>query len=180
MRRVLFNRIKGELLANHSDVFAQRQDALGKLGLSIEQKMTACLQMLAYGGSADRNDEYVRIAESTTLKYLQAFCDAIIASFGSFYLRQPTPEDLRYILSLHSARGWPGKLGSLDCMHWTWKNCPIAWAGMYQLGTCFILFYFYFYFCLLIFFFFRFSFFIFNFYNDRQRRKAHHSPRSGR
>jgi hypothetical protein len=32
----------------------------------------------------------------------------------------------------NEARGFPGMIGSLDCMHWEWKNCPKAWAGQFK------------------------------------------------
>jgi hypothetical protein len=138
MRRELFLRIQQDLLRFHGDTFRQKRDAVGKVGFTPEQKITSALRILAYGSSADRNDEYIRMGESTMLCYLQVFCEAVIDLYGSFYLRKPTAEDLKFILSLHSSKGFPGRLGSLDCMHWQWKNCPTAWAGQYKSGVFFI------------------------------------------
>ncbi|KAH0739097.1 hypothetical protein KY290_037802 [Solanum tuberosum] len=51
--------------------------------------------------------------------------------FGERYLRSPTPNDVARLLHIGEQRGFPGMLGSLDCMHWKWKNCPTAWTGQY-------------------------------------------------
>ena len=108
------------------------QDALGNLSLSSIQKVTAAIRQLAYGMAADSVDEYVRIGESTALECLKRFCSAICEIFETEYLREPNETDVKRLLEMNEARGWPGMLGSLDCMHWEWKNCPTAWSGQYQ------------------------------------------------
>jgi hypothetical protein len=35
------------------------------------------------------------------------------------------------LLAEGEKRGFPGMLGSIDCMHWKWKNYPDVWQGMY-------------------------------------------------
>ncbi|KAB2602701.1 S ribonuclease [Pyrus ussuriensis x Pyrus communis] len=100
-------------------------------GLLPEQKITAALQMLAYGASADQVDEIARMGKTTVLESLMWFCSAIEALYTNEYLRKPTPRDMRRLLRKGEMRGFPGMIRSIDCMQWTWKNCPSAWQGAY-------------------------------------------------
>ncbi|XP_056866848.1 uncharacterized protein LOC130512661 [Raphanus sativus] len=111
--------------------FQHRPDATGRLGLSPLQKCTAAIRMLSYGFAADAVDEYLRLGESTTLSCLHHFTDGIVQLFGEQYLRRPTAEDLQRLLDIGEKRGFPGMIGSIDCMHWEWKNCPTTWKGQY-------------------------------------------------
>ncbi|XP_018464414.2 uncharacterized protein LOC130498978 [Raphanus sativus] len=115
--------------------FRPTEDAVGRKSLSPLQKCTAAIRQLAYGGGADAIDEYVRLAETTARKCLHYFAAGIIHLFGDHYLRRPTPEDLQRLLHFNEERGFPGMIGSIDCMHWEWKNCPKEWKGMYSRGT---------------------------------------------
>ncbi|CAL2246085.1 unnamed protein product [Prunus armeniaca] len=48
------------------------------------------------------------------------------------YMRRPTPRDLQRLLQKSESHGFLGMIGSIDCMHWQWKNCPTAWQGDYD------------------------------------------------
>jgi hypothetical protein len=48
------------------------------------------------------------------------------------YLRFPTAQDTKQLLKLAEGRGFPGMMGLLYCMHWSWKNCPNAYKGIYR------------------------------------------------
>ncbi|XP_070672101.1 uncharacterized protein [Malus domestica] len=100
-------------------------------GLLHEQKITVTLRMLAYGAYADQVDEIVKMGKSIVLESLIWFCSAIEALYTNEYLRKPTPRDMRRLLNKGKMRGFPGMIGSIDCMHWTWKNCPSAWQIAY-------------------------------------------------
>ncbi|XP_023770588.2 uncharacterized protein LOC111919209 isoform X1 [Lactuca sativa] len=134
MRRELFVQIVNGI-SNHSIYFQQRKDALGNNGLSPLQKCTAAIRQLAYGTTGDLFDEYIRIGESTSIECLQNFCRCVIEVYSSHYLRKPNANDIQNLLQTHSEKhGFPGMLGSIDCMHWPWKNCPVAWQGQYTRG----------------------------------------------
>ncbi|XP_022552506.2 putative nuclease HARBI1 [Brassica napus] len=134
MNKPLFLRIV-ERLSSEVPYFQQTRDAAGRYGLSPLQKCTAAIRMLAYGQSGDTYDEYLRLGDSTSRLCLANFTDAIIQLFGDEYLRRPTPEDLQRLLDVGEVRGFPGMIGSIDCMHWEWKNCPTAWKGQFTRGS---------------------------------------------
>jgi hypothetical protein len=84
------------------------------------------MRVIAYGIPADYTDEYLRIGEDTTIKSVRMFAKVMIRVFGQTYLWAPNEEDTIKLMAMNEKRGWPGMLGSIDCMHWKWKNCPKA------------------------------------------------------
>jgi hypothetical protein len=46
-------------------------------------------------------------------------------------MRSPTEHDISHLLHINVSRGFLGMLGSLDCMHWEWRKCPMAWRGQF-------------------------------------------------
>src|SRR3954463_12360289 len=66
MHRELFLRI-ANAVESRNEYFVQKQDAVGRLGLSPLQKITTALRILAYGCSADHCDEDIKIGQPTAI-----------------------------------------------------------------------------------------------------------------
>ncbi|KAI5349872.1 hypothetical protein L3X38_002763 [Prunus dulcis] len=80
MGRELFIRIM-EQIVHFDDYFKQKPDATGKLGFSLQVKMTAVMRMLACGTAADLNDDYLKIAETTSFEAYKRFFHAVNNGF---------------------------------------------------------------------------------------------------
>jgi hypothetical protein len=64
------------------------------------------------------------MAESICFETVVRFCRAVVAMFRKDYLRAPNEQDTARILAQNAARGYSEMLGSINCMHWGWKNFP--------------------------------------------------------
>ena len=104
-------------MVGYDPYFECKGDALSKLGFSSYQKWTAAILMLAYGIFGNVVDEYVRMSKSTCLLSMYSSCKAVVAVFCPEYLREPTAVDTGRLLAINAERGFPGMLGSIDCMH---------------------------------------------------------------
>ncbi|XP_061999289.1 uncharacterized protein LOC133716619 [Rosa rugosa] len=89
------------------------------------------MRMLAYGITADFYDDYLDIVKSTAIEILEHFTKPIWNVYHETYLRRSIPAYLQRLLDKDAERRFSRMVGSLDCMHWQWKNCPTEWTGQY-------------------------------------------------
>ena len=131
MTKSLFLRIV-DALGQHDVFFTKRQNAAKHPGIAPQLKVAAAIRQLAQSCASDDVDEYLQMGESTAAVCLERFCKGIRAIYEKEWLRPPNEEELELILAQSEARGFPGMIGSIDCMHWPWDKCPNAYKGQYQ------------------------------------------------
>jgi hypothetical protein len=105
----------------------------GKKGIHPLVQLTVCIQRLAYGDSADRDDENLEMAESTINKSFKEFAELMKSELGPQYLNHcPTATEIERSTAINAGRGFPGMFASWDCKHFSWKNFPIALASQHK------------------------------------------------
>ncbi|GKB37902.1 ALP1-like protein isoform X1 [Tanacetum coccineum] len=108
----LFNKILNDILSydveplpEYFSYFRSQLDATGRNSIGSILKCTSAIRQMAYSTSPDAFDE-------------------------------PTATDIQKTYELHEEKhGLPGMLGSIDCMHWDWKNCPKLLRGQFKRST---------------------------------------------
>jgi hypothetical protein len=68
--------------------------------------------MHADGAPGDSKDDYLRMAESTSVEAM--FYRAVMGKFGTHWLRGSNEEETTHIMTQNEARGSPGMLESID------------------------------------------------------------------
>jgi Plant transposon protein len=117
--------------------FTEKQSAIGKPAIPIEVKVLGILKCIAFGCSGTAFRDYHQMATNTFTEGLKAFFRALKAdkALNGEYMRYPSRRDVKRVTGLHDdVHGVPGMLGSLDCLHVYWKNCPVAWQGQFKNG----------------------------------------------
>ncbi|XP_026433618.1 uncharacterized protein LOC113331048 [Papaver somniferum] len=71
------------------------------------------------------------MGKTTLYMYLKRFVRNIVRRYSEEYFRSPNQDDINRISVENKSRGFPGMLGSVDCMYWPWKNYPSSCAGYY-------------------------------------------------
>jgi hypothetical protein len=121
---------------NSGDPFYQsfRPNLFGYTGGCIEAKILLPLKVLAYGVAPHCFIDYFQMSISQAGRCCRQFnLLKVPLLFGEEYNRCPDAMDLQAITALHKrVHGVEGMLGSLDCMHTYWKNCPVAWQQSFH------------------------------------------------
>jgi hypothetical protein len=93
--------------------------------------VAAALRVLVYAEAFDQSDHFFRMSEESIRQAFFRLARRIAENFKHI-VHLPTSEEAKIISRRFELRGFPGCVGSIDCMKVCWKNCSTAWASQYQ------------------------------------------------
>ena len=112
-----------ELLAMAKIWFPQREyDAFGKEVAPIELKLLGTLRMLGKGCSWDLLYELSGVSAEVHRRWTLKFIAKFALEMFPVYVHGPRDNsEMEKVSSLYAASGFPGCIGSIDCVHIRWE-----------------------------------------------------------
>ncbi|XP_028085908.1 putative nuclease HARBI1 [Camellia sinensis] len=137
LTKVILNGDFDESLSSDDDIimmqlFTAQQQRLQTLSLNQQTKRVGSTRgcryiNLSYTIFNKVNEYFIQTRDATGalgLSGVEKMTEALrILQYGCLLMLR--------LLQEGEQRGFPGMLGSLDCMHWRWDKCPSAQAGAY-------------------------------------------------
>ena len=92
--------------------------------IPIEVKILLCLRLLGRGVTFDDVAEPSGVSETHCTSIFVEFVVNFTSYFKEEFVRLPDPNELKLQMDVYAALGFPGCVGSCDCTHIRWWQCP--------------------------------------------------------
>jgi hypothetical protein len=99
-------------------------DAAGEPSHPLRLKILGALRCLGRDECSDTTEEMSKIGPRTQDKFTIAFLSALVKHRFDSWVCLPTGKDLAFIMKVYETMGFPGAIGSFDCVHFAWGRCP--------------------------------------------------------
>jgi hypothetical protein len=109
-------------LCKEHNIFNLKKERKGII--PIELKIMAALRVLGRGSCCDDIAEMSEIGESTANHIFKMFVQGMAKSIFPLFVKPPTGPYLEKMLQLYNLLGLPGCIGSMDCTHIRYAQCP--------------------------------------------------------
>jgi hypothetical protein len=137
--KLMFQLSRGEIQVLMEDVMASNIKFFkltgrdGRCKSSLASRLLLPLKTLPYGVPPHTFIDYFQMSPQYARECCKEFDKAMRSIYMKEFLKLSTATDLKSIVNLHkSFHSIDGMIGSLDCTHIFWKNCPKAWQGSYK------------------------------------------------
>lgn len=112
-----------------------RKDCCGREIPPISLKLLGTLRMLGKGCSWDLLYELSGVSAEVHRRWTLKFIEKFSKEMYPVYVHGPrNSEELEEVTGLYSASGFPGCVGSTDCVHIRWEMCPSVWSSAFRNG----------------------------------------------